>query len=39
MFVFHIFRGVVEWERMGTAFPHLFALVMLLQDVGSKRLH
>jgi len=24
---------------VGTAFPHLFALVTLFEDVGSKRLH
>jgi len=32
-------RGVVGWERVGTAFPHFFALASLLEDVGSKRLH
>jgi len=31
-------RGVVRWERVGTAFPHLFAPVTLLENVGSKRL-
>jgi len=23
----------VEWERVGTVFPHLFALVALLEDL------
>jgi len=39
-------RGVVGWERRshicfkcGNAFPHLFALITLLEDMGSKRLH
>jgi len=39
-------RGVVGWERRShtsfwrvNAFPHLFALATLLEDVGSERLH
>jgi len=32
-------RGAAGWERVGTALPHLFALVTLLEDVGSKQLH
>ena len=30
-----IIRGVVGWERVGTAFPHLLALITLLESPGA----
>jgi len=31
--LFHMARGVVGWERVGRAFPHLFSLETLLEDL------
>jgi len=31
--VFDYNQGVVGWERVGTGFPHLFALETLLEDL------